>query len=75
MQSVPIVDGPDGSCTRYSHQPGKVVNWWVHELKDPRRGTYVFTARVSFRRGDKGYYAVLNECKLASPEGSPAGQP
>ena len=75
MQSVPIVDGPDGTCTRYSHQPGKVVNWWVHELNDPRRGTNVFTARVSFRQGDKGYYAVLNECKLASPAGSPAAQP
>jgi hypothetical protein len=75
MQSVPMVDGPDGTCARYSHQPGKVVNWWVHELKDAKRGTYVFTARVSFQQGEKGYYAVLNECKLTSPAASGPSQP
>ena len=67
MESVPIVDGPDGTCARYSSQPGKVAKWWVHEFREPKRGTYVFTATVSFRRGEEGYYAVLNECKLAPP--------
>jgi hypothetical protein len=42
----------------------------VYELKQPKRGSYVFTAVVSFERGEKGYYAVLNSCKLAPP--SPA---
>jgi hypothetical protein len=74
MQSVPLVDGPDGTCAKYSHQPGKVVNWWVHELKDAERGTYVFTARVSFREGAKGYYAVLNDCKLNVQPSRGAGQ-
>ena len=67
MQSVPILDGPDGTCSQYSSQPGKVTNWWVYDLKDPKRGTYVFTASVSFQRGEKGYYAVLNACKLHPP--------
>lgn len=67
MQSVPILDGPDGTCAQYSNQPGKVTNWWVYELKDPKRGSYVFTADVSFERGEKGYYAVLNSCKLQPP--------
>ena len=74
MQSVPLVDGPDGTCAKYSHQPGKVVNWWVHELKDAQTGTYVFTARVSFREGAKGYYAVLNECKLIAHPAPGAGR-
>ena len=74
MQSVPIVDGPDGTCAKYSHQPGQVVNWWVHELKDAQTGTYVFTARVSFREGAKGYYAVLNECKLVAHPAPGAGR-
>jgi hypothetical protein len=39
-----VVDGPDGTCAQYSSQPGQVTNWWVHELKEPKRGTYVFTA-------------------------------
>ena len=64
-QSVPIIDGPDGTCAEFSHQPGKVTNWWVYELKDPKRGSYVFTADLSFQQGDKGFYAVLNRCKLA----------
>jgi hypothetical protein len=67
MESVPIVDGSDGTCARYSSQPGKVAKWWVHELREPKRGSYAFTATVSFRRGEEGYYAVLNECKLAPP--------
>src|SRR5262245_25429238 len=54
MQSVPIVDGSDGSCAQYSNRPGQVTNWWVHELKEPKRGTYVFTAAVSFQQGEKG---------------------
>jgi hypothetical protein len=73
MQSVPIVDGPDGTCAPYSSHPGQVTNWWVHEIKEPKRGTYVFTAAVSFQKGDKGYYAVLNGCKL-SPPSSPTVQ-
>ena len=73
MQSVPILDGPDGTCKEFSHQPGKVANWWVYELKDTKRGSYVFTAELSFAQGDKGYYAVLNRCKLAPP-GSGATQ-
>ena len=58
---------PDGTCAQYSNQPGKVTNWWVYELKEPKRGSYVFTANVSFQKGEKGYYAVLNGCKLEPP--------
>ena len=72
MQSVPLVDGPDGTCAQYSSQPGQVTNWWVHELKEPKRGTYVFTAAVSFQKGEKGYYAVLNSCKLSPPSSTTA---
>jgi hypothetical protein len=39
----------------------------VYELKEPKRGSYVFTATVSFQKDDKGYYAVLNSCKLNPP--------
>jgi hypothetical protein len=67
MQSVPIIDGPDGTCTEFSNRPGQVTNWWVYELKEPKRGSYVFTATVSFQKDDKGYYAVLNSCKLNPP--------
>jgi hypothetical protein len=67
IQSVPILDGADGTCAQYSNQPGKVTNWWVYELKDPKRGSYVFTATVSFQSGEKGYYAVLNNCRLQPP--------
>jgi hypothetical protein len=74
MQSVPILDGPDGTCKEFSHQPGKVANWWVYELKDPKRGSYVFTAELGFQQGDKGYYAVLNRCKLAPPSAGGAAQ-
>ena len=73
MQSVPIMDGPDGTCAEFSHQPGKVTNWWVYELQDPKRGSYVFTADLSFQQGEKGYYAVLNRCKLAAPSSTGAG--
>jgi hypothetical protein len=45
----------------------------VHELKEPKRGTYVFTAAVSFQKGENGYYAVLTDCKLKPPS-SAAGQ-
>lgn len=72
MQSVPILDGPDGTCSQFSHQPGKVTNWWVYDLKEPKRGSYVFTASVSFERGEKGYYAVLNACKLQPPSSTAA---
>jgi hypothetical protein len=72
MQTVPIVDGPDGTCAQFSQQPGKVTNWWVYELKEPKRGSYVFTATVSFQQGDKGYYAVLNGCRLAPPSSTSA---
>lgn len=67
VQSVPIIDGADGTCAQYSSQPGKMTNWWVYQLKDPKQGTYVFTATVSFEKGEKGYYAVLNSCKLQPP--------
>jgi hypothetical protein len=67
VQTVPIMAGSDGTCAEYSNHPGKVANWWVYELKQPKRGSYVFTAAVSFERGEKGYYAVLNSCKLAPP--------
>jgi hypothetical protein len=67
VQTVPIIAGSDGTCAEYSNHPGKVANWWVYELKQPKRGSYVFTAVVSFERGEKGYYAVLNSCKLAPP--------
>jgi len=67
MQSVPIVDGSDGTCTEFSNRAGQVTNWWVYELKEPKRGSYVFTAAVSFQKDDKGYYAVLNSCKLKPP--------
>jgi len=70
MESVPIIEGTDGSCTKFSNSPGKVANWWVYELADPRPGSYVFTATVSFQLGEKGYVAVLDNCKLAIP--SPA---
>jgi len=66
-----LVDGSDGTCAQYSSQPGQVTNWWVHELKEPKRGTYVFTAAVSFQKGEKGYYAVLNSCKLSPPSSPP----
>ncbi len=65
--SIPLVDGNDGSCSRYSSTPGKVAPWWVYALKEPQLGSYVFTASLSFRQGDKGYYAVLDDCKLALP--------
>src|SRR5262245_60315199 len=67
MESVPIIEGADGSCAKFSNTPGKVANWWVYELTDPQRGSYVFTAAVSFQQGEKGYVAVLNKCKLAMP--------
>ena len=74
MESVPIVDGADGTCAQYSTQPGKVANWWVHELRDPKRGVYVFTAALTFQQGERGYYAVLNECKLVPPSAVPRAQ-
>jgi hypothetical protein len=52
---------------QYSNRPGQVTNWWVYEVKEPKRGFYVFTAAVSFQKGEKGYYAVLNSCKLKPP--------
>jgi len=72
MQSIPIVDGSDGTCVKYSSRPGQVTNWWVHELKEPKRGTYVFSAAVSFQKGEKGYYAVLNSCQLKPLSSAPA---
>jgi hypothetical protein len=72
MQSIPIVDGSDGTCVKYSSRSGQVTNWWVHELKEPKRGTYVFSAAVSCQKGEKGYYAVLNSCQLKPPSSAPA---
>jgi hypothetical protein len=68
LQTVPLVDGPDGSCARFAKEPGKAANWWVYELKEPVKGTYVFTANVSFRQGEKGYFAVLSNCRLSPPQ-------
>jgi hypothetical protein len=70
LQAVPIMAGSDGTCAEYSNHTGKAANWWVYELQQPVRGSYVFTATVSFQRGEKGYVAVLDSCKLAPP--SPA---
>ncbi|MCC6778583.1 MAG: hypothetical protein IT537_18470 [Hyphomicrobiales bacterium] len=70
LQSVPIVDGPDGSCAPFAKEPGKAASWWVHELKDPIRGVYTFSAQVSFRQGERGYYAVMSNCRLAPPAGT-----
>jgi hypothetical protein len=67
IESVPLLDGSDGSCAPYANQPGKVAMWWVYEVKDPKPATYVFTAAVSFQAGEQGYYAVLDDCKLVTP--------
>jgi hypothetical protein len=72
VESIPIVDGSDGTRAQYSNTPGQVTNWWVYELKEPKRGSYVFTAALSFRQGEKGYYAVLNSCQLKPPSSAPA---
>jgi hypothetical protein len=72
VQSIPIVDGSDGTCSRYTGTPGKVASFWVYEIVQPNRGAYVFTASVSFREGEKGFYAVLDNCRLTPP--SPAAQ-
>ena len=74
VESIRIVDGEDGTCAEYSNAPGKVADWWTYELKEPRRGSYVFTAALSFRQGDKGYYAVLSNCKLTPPASAAPGQ-
>jgi hypothetical protein len=67
VESVSIVDGSDGTCSRYANTAGKVSNWWVYQIMDPRRGTYRFSADLSFRQGDKGFYAVLQNCRLTPP--------
>src|SRR5262249_31403401 len=67
MQSLPLTEGAGGPWAACSSRPGQVANWWVYELKEPKRGSYVFTAAVSFQKGEKGYYAVLNSCKLKPP--------
>jgi hypothetical protein len=74
VESIPLVDGEDGTCAQYSNAPGKVTNWWIYELKEPKRGSYVFTAALSFRQGEKGYYAVLSNCKLTPPASTASGQ-
>jgi len=68
VQSVPLAGGPDGSCAQFSNRADTASNWWVFDLKDPKRGSYVFTAVVSFERGEKGYYAVLANCTLQPPQ-------
>jgi hypothetical protein len=72
MESIPIIDGADGSCAKFSNSPGKAAKWWIYELTDPQRGSYVFTATVSFHLGEKGYVAVLDNCKLAMPSSAAA---
>jgi hypothetical protein len=67
VESIPIIDGSDGTCAQYSTTPGKVAPWWVYELKQPQLGSYVFAASLSFRQGEKGFFAVLDNCKLALP--------
>jgi hypothetical protein len=66
VKSIPIIDGNDGTCGRYSNTPGKAAPWWVYEINEPQLGSYVFTASLSFRQGEKGYVAVLDNCKLAA---------
>ena len=73
VESIPIIDGSDGTCARYADTAGKMANWWTYGLTDPKKGTYTFTASVSFRQGDKGYYAVLDNCKLTPPDSVPGG--
>ena len=73
VESVPIVDGSDGTCARYANNAGKVSSWWVYELVQPTRGTYLFGAALSFRQGDKGYYAVLENCQLTPPSAAGRG--
>ena len=79
MQSVPILDGPDGTCSQYSQQPGKVTNWWVYDLKEPKRGSYVFTASVSpagreglRRRAERLQAVAVDGHRIAQPMPSPA---
>ena len=67
MQAVPLLAGSDGTCAEYAGHSSKPAKWWVYELKAPKRGSYVFTAVVSFRRGENGYYAVLDRCTLTPP--------
>jgi hypothetical protein len=74
VESIPIVDGEDGTCAQYSNAPGKVTNWWIYELKEPKRGSYVFAAALTFRQGEKGYYAVLNNCTFAPPPSTAPGR-
>jgi hypothetical protein len=73
VESIPFMEGSDGSCARYSNTPGKVASWWVYELKDPQLGSYLFTASLSFRQGEQGYYAVLDDCQLAVIPGTQNG--
>jgi hypothetical protein len=67
LQSVPILDGADGTCAQYSHQPVKLSQWWVHEIKEPKTGIYVFSAALSFQQGENGFVAVLSGCSLSPP--------
>jgi len=41
---------------------GSSQNWWVYELKEPKRGSYVFTADVSFQKGEK----ATMQCSIAA---------
>jgi hypothetical protein len=67
VESIPIIDSGDGSCAHYSGAAGKMADWWTYELREPKRGSYVFRAVVSFRQSEKGYYAVLANCQLTAP--------
>jgi hypothetical protein len=67
VESIPIVDGSDGTCARFANTSGKPSSWWVYDLMESTRGTYLFTAALTFRQGEKGYYAVLDNCRLTPP--------
>jgi hypothetical protein len=54
MQSVPLIDGTDGTCAQYSNQPGKVTNWWVYELKGAKAWLLRVHREREFPEGREG---------------------
>ena len=55
--------------TRAQYPPArKVTNWWVYELKEPKRGSYAFNAHASFQKAKK---AIMPRLMLqVSPRGA-----